>query len=152
MLAAALCVFGVAGALWGWLRPVQHAHPDPGSDGGFVVDPADHSQFFGYGTFAAATGILGALFAISVFVLRPRLPGLGTLIWLLISVAAGGIAFVVVGDVVAAQSVHVGAEEATLVAPVAPGIAFAAGPFMAALAFWCAVFVAEDYPGRETNS
>ena len=143
-MACALIVFSAVGAVWGWLRPVAVARPGAGDT--LAIDPTSGAEFAGFVTFAVISGILGAIFGVIFYVVRFHTPVWLTLLWLLFDVTAGSLAFLIVGDFTAphladAALGDVGPTGAPFAPTFSPHTALAAGPFMAALAFWCAAFV-----------
>lgn len=145
-LALSLVVYAGVGALWGALRPTYDATV---TDGGEVyLTPAFNVEFTSFASFAVATGLLGTLLALVMFMVSEGTRGLGTLLWVTLCAFLGSVVFLVVGDQISLllhpipepDSLAVG-ETFQMLPRMSPGVAFAAAPFMASLAYWCAVLV-----------
>lgn len=148
-LALCLAVYAVVGAIWGALRPGYEATVVEGGE--LSLEPAFNVEFTAFISFVVATGLLGALLALVMFVRSSRTRGVWMLLWVTFCAFLGAVVFFVVGNAVTGvlhpvppvEQLEPGAS-LTLVPGVSIGIGFAAAPFMAALAYWCAVLVSPE--------
>ncbi|QGU07759.1 hypothetical protein COCCU_09175 [Corynebacterium occultum] len=148
-LALSLVVYAGVGALWAMLRPTYDATVTDSGD--VYLTPAFNVEFTSFISFAVATGLLGALLALVMFVVSDGTRGLGTLFWVTLCAFLGAVVFLVVGDQVSLllhpvpeqDALEVG-ETFRLLPGMNPGTAFIAAPFMASLAYWCAVLVSPE--------
>lgn len=151
LFAVSVLLYGIAGALWGLWRP---AYSGTVTDGGFAVAGGGDVAFTGYITFAVITGLMSAVMAILMFQFSPATRGAPMLWWVGIVAFIAAVAFLVVGDLVAAvrhpmpEDVDAIIPDATFsVAPVfQPGVAWLAAPFMAVLAYWFSALVTVPDP------
>lgn len=142
LFAVSVLVYGVVGALWGLLRPAYSGTVT--DSGGFAVAGGDNVAFTGYITFAVITGLMSAVMAILMFLASPDTRGAPMLWWVGIVSFVAAVAFLVVGDLVAAarhpmpEDLDAITPDTTFsVAPVfQPGVAWLVAPFMAMLAYW----------------
>lgn len=148
-LALSLVVFAGVGALWALLRPTYDATVT--DTGGVYLTPAFNVEFMSFISFAVATGLLGALLALVMFVTSEHTRGLLALIWATICAFLGAVVFLLVGDQLSfalhpipEQDTLAVGETFKLLPGMHPGIALAAAPFMASLAYWCAVLVSPE--------
>lgn len=148
-LALCLVCFGVVGALWGVLRPTYEAVVT--EDGGMMIAPAHNVEFESFISFVVATGLLGALLAVVMFLLSTTTRGVLMLLWVTVCAVFGAVVFLFAGDLVVSvvnpvpevETVDAG-ESFSLVPGINPGIGLAAAPFMAALAYWCSALVSPE--------
>ncbi|WP_157034380.1 hypothetical protein [Corynebacterium jeddahense] len=141
-----------AGASWGVLRP---AYTGEAADGGVRIDtdasPANVA-FTGYAWFAVLTAAVGVVIAAVAWRAVQRGRVRGGVGWMLLAVfaaaAAAAAAYICGGFVVAAlhpmpdvTQLQPG-DTVTLVPPVEPGVGWVAGPFAAAVVYWCTNLVA----------
>lgn len=155
-LALSLSVYAVVGVLWGLLRPGYEATVD---DAGAVsLVPAFNVEFTAFITFVVATGLLGALLALVMFVSSPHTRGPLMLLWVTVCTFFGAVVFFSAGNVVThlihpvpdLENVEPGSSM-TLVPGITAGIGLAAAPFMASLAYWCAVLVSPPETGTDQS-
>lgn len=142
LLALSFLVFAVFGAVWGALRPTHEGTLTEG--GGVLLDGSFNVEFTGYISFVVVTGLLGVLVGVMTFLISAETRGLLMLLWVLVVALASSLAFLVVGDTVAA-ALHPLAEDPESLVPGArleivpgfsPGVGLAAAPFMAGLGYW----------------
>ncbi|MGP6172852.1 hypothetical protein [Corynebacterium sp. A21] len=148
-LALSLMVYAGVGALWALLRPTYDATITDA--GGVYLTPAFNVEFMSFISYTVATGLLGVLMSLVMFVTSEHTRGLVALIWVTCCAFLGAMVFLVVGDQLSLvlhpipeqDSLSVG-ETFKLLPGMHPGIALAAAPFMASLAYWCAVLVSPE--------
>ncbi|WP_156844743.1 hypothetical protein [Corynebacterium maris] len=152
LFAVSVLIYGVVGALWGLWRPAYSGTVT--DDGGFAVAGGGNVAFTGYITFAVITGLMSAVMAILMFQASPATRGAPMLWWVGVVAFIAAVAFLVVGDLVAAarhpmpEDVDAITPDATFsVAPVfQPGVAWLVAPFMAVLAYWFSALTAVPEP------
>lgn len=148
-LALCLSVYAVFGAIWGFLRPGYEAVVS--TDGELQLTPAFNVEFTGFISFVIATGLLGAILSLVMFVNSPHSRGVLMLLWVIVCAVIGAVVFWAAGEVVTGllhpipdfDTLDAGTA-LTLVPGISIGIGLAAAPFMAALAYWCAVLVSPE--------
>ena len=150
-LVALALAFGVLGGVWwGASRPAYLAEV---ADGGVRIDSAAspvNTEFAAFGWFAVITGLIGTLLAAAAWrVTRRRgIGGAGWLWWLIVCAAAAALTVFVFGNWSALMFHQVPSHEELellsdgsrfhLIPPINPGAGWLAGPFTAALGYWCA--------------
>lgn len=153
------CVLGIAGGgVWAWLRPAYVGEVD---GAGLRVDQAAsplNVEFVGFGTFALVTAVLGLAVAVPALGAARRGKARGGVGWLLWTGAVSAVAALTVyvfGDwfvglwhpVPDVEALSEG-DSIAMVPPVAPGAAWAAGPFTAVLVYWTANLLAYSQGGE----
>lgn len=147
LLALAIIVGLLAGAVWGVFRP---AYVGEVRDGLFVVDelgsPAS-VEFASLATFVLITAFLGMILAVVAHRTIARAGGVGLLLWVAAVALACAFSFFTAGNVVAGLFSSVpdpaAAQEAAgakVVPPMSPGIGWVVAPFVAAVTYWTAAF------------
>lgn len=142
LLAVALLVYSLAGAVWGALRPpIRGVHLEGGA---VSLDPTSSAEFSSFMTFALITGVLGAAFGVFSYVAHPESRGVRMLLWLMVVVLAGSASFLALGDLagtalhstVANPEALAPGEEVVLMPRFTPEVAWLASPFLAGLSYW----------------
>ena len=141
LLACALLVFGVAGALWGLFRPTLAGHEV--DDGGYALEAMGSAQFIAFITFALITGLLGLLLGLGAY-LRRQERGLSMLLWVGVCALAGAASFYVFGGVTATHPPENPGEFVEFAPKFSPAISWAVAPFMAMFSYWSTAFVSSD--------
>lgn len=152
LFAVSVLIYGIVGALWGLLRPAYSGTVTDG--GGVAVAGGGNVAFTGYITFAVITGLMSAVMAILMFMSSTATRGAPMLWWVGVVAFIAAVAFLVVGDAVAAarhpmpEDLDAITPDATFsVAPVfQPGVAWLVAPFMAVLAYWFSALTATPEP------
>ena len=138
----------IGGALWGLTRP---GYVGTVRKGGFVVDElasAPNVEFTSFGWFVLLSALLGIVVAVFAF-LRER-AGFAALVAVVACAGAAAFALLTFGGW-SASLLHPGphdpalvdGQEMTIVPPLAPGVAWLAGPFVAGLMFYLLNLVSE---------
>lgn len=147
----ALCLtaYAIAGAIWGLFRPGYAATVV--EDGALELAPAFNVEFTAFIVFVLVTGLLGAVLSLVMFVRSIHSRGVLMLLWVTLCAAIGAVVFWAAGGVVIGFLHPIpdpadlsSGTELTLVPGINIGIGFAAAPFMAALAYWCAILVSPE--------
>lgn len=147
------CVLGIlGGGAWALVRP---AYIGVVEGGGLRVDQAEspaNAEFAGFGSFALLTTLAGvAVAAVALFAAqRGKVRGsVSWLIWAGIVSAVAAVALYIFGGWFVGLMHPLPSPEAlsdgdtlTMVPPVRPGVAWAAGPFAAVLVYWTANLLA----------
>ena len=153
------CVLGIlGGGVWALVRP---AYVGEFEDGGVRVDQAHspvNAEFAGFGSFALLTTLAGVVVAAAALVAAKRGKVRGSVAWLLwagIVSAVAAVALFVFGDWFVGLAHPIPSPEEltdgdtlTMVPPVRPGAAWAAGPFAAVLVYWTVNLLAYSRQGR----
>lgn len=142
VLALGLIMFSVVGAVWGLLRPTMTAMVR--DDGAYVLTGPDNVEFVSFITFAIITGVVASILALIAYLKNPSRRGFGSLMWVTAVAALGAFAFFVMGGATASSFPEDPGISEDFVPQMAPGVAWLVAPFVAALTYWCAVFVAGD--------
>lgn len=141
LLACALAVYGIAGAVWGLFRPTLIGREV--DDGGYAIDAMGNAQFIAFITFALITGVLGLLLGLIAYLPR-QARGLSMLLWVGVCALAGAASFHVFGGVTATHPPEIPGEVVEFAPSFSPAIAWAVAPFMAMFAYWSTAFVSAD--------
>lgn len=146
VLALSLAAHGLAGVVWGLLRPTYTAYIEDAETASVAVSA--NVEFTAFIWFAIATGIIGAGIALVVFLRSETTRGPLMLLWLGVVAFLGAVAFSVFGDAVAAfihprpgDYADAVGESFEVVPEMSPGSALFTAPFLAVLMYWCATFV-----------
>ena len=137
LLALALLIFSVSGALWGLWRPTLEGHRVEG--GGYALSNGANVQFLSFSTFALITGMLGVVIGTVAYLRGERYRGVGVLVWSGVVGLAGAAAFYVFGGVTATAAPEQPGEFVEFVPKFSPAIGWLVAPFMAMFAYWSAV-------------
>lgn len=151
VLASVLAVFAVGGAVWGLFRPTYTAYVEDAESASVAVQA--NVEFTAFIWFAVATGVLGAVVALIVFLRSVSTRGLGMLVWLGVVAFVGAGAFLAFGNFSAGLIHGEPADYATavgqsfnMVPNMVPGTAVFTAPFLAVCMYWCATFVTPVEP------
>lgn len=149
LLAFAIVVFALGGAVWGLVRPAYEAMAT--GDGQLALSAAGNVNFTAFSTFTVVTGLLGVVTGAYAFMRAPETRGLPMLLWTGVVGFIAAVGFWAVGETVAGL-VHPLPDPSTLAegdvvevaAALNPGMGLVAAPFMATAAYWVCVLL---YPG-----
>ena len=147
------CGLGIlGGGVWALVRP---AYVGVVEGGGLRVDQAQspvNAEFAGFGSFALLTTLAGVVVAAGALIDAKRGKVRGSVAWLLWAGVVSAIAavalyifggwFVGLVHPLPSPDALSGGDTLTMVPPVRPGAAWAAGPFAAVLVYWTANLLA----------
>lgn len=146
ILAAWLCIFSLAGVVWGLFRPAYTASILDAESAS--VAASANVEFISFISFALVTAVLGSVMALVVFLRSAHYRGLSMLLWLTAVACVGSLVFLLFGDL-SAGLMHRTPEDFsqivgqtfTVVPPMSPGVGLLTAPFLAVCTYWCATFV-----------
>ena len=141
LLACSLLVFGICGALWGFMRPTMTGRAVEG--GGYAIEAVGNAQFVAFMTFALVTGFLGLCLGLAAFVQR-RGRGLAMLLWVGACAFAGAVSFYVFGGITATHPPENPGDVVEFAPSFSPAVAWAVAPFLAMFSYWCTAFISSD--------
>lgn len=141
LLACSLFVFGICGALWGFMRPTMTGHAVDG--GGYAIEAVGNAQFVAFMTFALVTGFLGLCLGLAAFSQR-RGRGLTMLLWVGLCALTGAASFYVFGGITATHPPENPGDVVEFAPNFSPAVAWAVAPFLAMFSYWCTAFISSD--------
>ena len=145
-----LVVFAIAGAIWGWWRPVVTAVVT--DTGGASIDPSTTgAPFQGFAVYAVVTGVLGAVLGAWAFWRIPTLRGPVMLLAVIALALIGSAVFLLLVNWLA-DTLHsddlpgdlTPGEELLIVSQVSGAAGYLAAPAAAVVVYWCCALFSPD--------